>query len=398
MVAPVAGFNPRAGARACAVLGELCTLRQRRLRGESWMCVQPITLKTGATVACRKCQRCRDNRVKDMCGRCIAEDEVSVASSSLTLTYGRDEKGDAAHFRSQYLVYEDLQNYFKRLRSDGFPLRFFAAGEYGSKRGRAHWHALIFWKERVPTFQPGEVLFGEKMTGGESYPLDGNFMERHWKHGFSYWRDFQYREVKYVCKYLLKDQGDADAQVHLAMSKRPLLGAEYFRQLAGRYVAQGVVPPSAEFSFLDVRKNGGKGEMIKFLLRRQSLDLFARSFLEQWYALRGTHPPASKDGWLEEWCDKQARVSLDGWKPEAALRPIERPWLPAPGGAEVLYDTGGKFYYAVVGGQKLFWSFSDEGKRRWRSVLITEAEGRRLKAASDQQKAREDSYRVASNG
>lgn len=314
---------------------------------------------------------------------------MSAASSSLTLTYGRDADGNVDHFRSQYLVYSDLRGYFKRLRANGYPLRFFAVGEYGSKKSRAHWHVLIFWQKAMPSFRAGETLHGEKMRGGEAYPHDGNFMERHWPHGWTYWRDFQFKEIRYVCKYMLKAEDDEEAMCLARVSKRPPLGAEFFRREAGRWVEQGLCPPAAEYTFRDVRKPNG--DKLVFRLRRQSLDIFAGSYLEQWYAKHGPrHPPVSKDGWLEDWCDKQARVSSEGWKPAPSPRPAERPWIETPEGAgPIEYDRGGKLWHCrAADGVKLFWSFDASGRRCWSRVYITEAEGGRLaNAAADQRRA-----------
>lgn len=40
---------------------------------------------------------------------------------------------------------EHLQKFFKRLRKKfGEGIRYFACGEYGSKNGRPHYHALLF--------------------------------------------------------------------------------------------------------------------------------------------------------------------------------------------------------------------------------------------------------------
>lgn len=59
----------------------------------------------------------------------------------LTLTYRPDQlpyNGD--------LVKSHLQQYFKRLRADISPrrIKYYACGEYGSKYGRPHYHAIVF--------------------------------------------------------------------------------------------------------------------------------------------------------------------------------------------------------------------------------------------------------------
>ena len=121
------------------------------------MCISPNTLSDGTQVACRNCWQCRADRINDWVGRCIAESKTAVASHAITLTYGRvhlstenDAYGDAEHPRAAVLTYSDVQKYFKLLRRHGYPLRYFAVGEYGSLKGRAHWHIIAFWQDKAP--------------------------------------------------------------------------------------------------------------------------------------------------------------------------------------------------------------------------------------------------------
>lgn len=83
------------------------------------------------------------------------------ASVFATLDYRPDA------LRSLSLQYGDFQRFLKRLRRrvqgvssapDGKrPVRFFVAGEYGSRYGRPHWHAILFntWFPDSVKFQNG---------------------------------------------------------------------------------------------------------------------------------------------------------------------------------------------------------------------------------------------------
>jgi len=55
------------------------------------MCFSFKTLSEIGLMPCRKCWQCRDIRVDDLVGRCIAETNVSDQTLSVTLTYD-DEK------------------------------------------------------------------------------------------------------------------------------------------------------------------------------------------------------------------------------------------------------------------------------------------------------------------
>lgn len=129
-----------------ACLGR-CPLKQRSRRKnplslDEWlqlvtgkdrkMCITPTTLPSGSVVPCRNCWQCRKDRVDDWIGRCIAESQFSTKVYSVTLTYREGTPNSAT------LVYSDVQKFLKLLRFDQYKVRYFCAGEYGTKKGRAH--------------------------------------------------------------------------------------------------------------------------------------------------------------------------------------------------------------------------------------------------------------------
>lgn len=263
------------------------------------MCVSPSLLPNGVTVACRKCKRCRDNYVKDWVGRCIAESRTAVKTTSVTLTYGPDASGRKKHERTAVLTYSDVQKYFKSLREAGYPLRFLVAGEFGSLRGRAHWHGIFFWQQKVPP-----------------YELRRNFNDNFWKHGFQFVDEPSYKAVKYVCKYVQKDQGDEAAQGKLTMSKNPAIGGIYFRQLAQRFVNQGVAPQSPFYRFPEAKKQDGTP--VEFYMSGVTADQFREAYVLAFYEkFPGRHLPNSD--FVEEWLDKQ----VPEWRSSEKLAKLE---------------------------------------------------------------------------
>lgn len=226
------------------------------------MCVRPIVLLTGQEVACHKCWQCVENRVNDWVGRCIAEKVTSAAAHSITLTYGRDGDGCSDHLRAAVLTYSDVQKYIKLLRKHGYPCRYFAVGEYGTTKGRSHWHLVLFWSDAVP-----------------EHCLRERFDERHWPHGVSFWDAVDGPSIRYVCKYIQKDVGGPEVQGHLAMSKKPPLGAAYFAERAAMFVDQGLSPQDGFYSFPEVDKLRD-GRPVRYMLRGVSLDLFCQAFID----------------------------------------------------------------------------------------------------------------------
>ncbi|WHA39895.1 rolling circle replication-associated protein [Agrobacterium larrymoorei] len=277
------------------------------------MCNSPNMLADKSLVACRKCGQCRSNRIDEWVGRCIAESKTSVATTFVTLTYGRDENGSESHPRAAILTYSDVQKYFKQLRNRGYPCRYFVVGELGSKKGRAHWHGLIFWKEDVPTFMTD---YGNNSwhPGKRELPIqvpiqwDKRFNEPCWPHGFSHWttvkNGYEKGSIAYACKYINKDVDDATAQSKLAMSKLPPIGSAYFIERAQKFVDAGISPqdPFYQFPAQAQRKNGN---VINFMLRGKVQSIFCEAFITKWAEQIGGHYPPSK--YLEEFEDAKTR-------------------------------------------------------------------------------------------
>lgn len=95
----------------------------------------------GLLVPCGKCVLCLKAKRLEWSMRVLHELCSHDSSIFITLTY-RDEFLPA----NGSLVKEDLQKFFKRLRKSlgDRKIRYFAAGEYGDKTARPHYHAIIF--------------------------------------------------------------------------------------------------------------------------------------------------------------------------------------------------------------------------------------------------------------
>jgi len=89
-------------------------------------------------IACNKCLYCRIQRRKLWTIRMLHERENWQDACFTTLTYNQE------NLPSRGLRKKDLQNFFKRLRKQVTPLRYFACGEYGEQTNRPHYHAIIF--------------------------------------------------------------------------------------------------------------------------------------------------------------------------------------------------------------------------------------------------------------
>jgi len=232
------------------------------------MCIAPIKLDDGTEVGCRECWQCRKRRVNDYVGRCIAESKFSKKTYAVTLTYDGDQGVNAVT-----LIYKDVQDFLKRLRKK-HKCRYIVTGEYGSAKGRSHWHIILFFKDSWP-----EVTSNKRVDW------------KYWKHGFSYFQEPDWKGFEYCLKYVLKDQTSRQSDSHLAMSKKPPIGHEFFQQLAKQYVEQALAPQTYFYKFGDVRdyKNREKG----FMMQGKTRENFMETFVNEWED-KYSHEPLSE--------------------------------------------------------------------------------------------------------
>lgn len=272
------------------------------------MCVSPkrLTLAGEAVeVACKHCWQCRAQRKWDYVGRAIAESETCGAENirAVTLTYGNsDRMSDVPdEFRAVSIVKRDVRLWVKRIRKAGYSVRYMIAAEFGPKKARVHWHALLFFGvpddpklNRVPP-----VALDKRHYGGDEF----------WDHGMTFWQNFHVNSAAYLLKYMLKSaklenrlvksetvkQDEAERTGWMTCSKKPPLGAAYFQQRAERYVDAGLAPQDLIYSFPDVKR--GDGTPRKFFLGKQSKTAarFLDHYLQEWSKrYPGRHYPASE--------------------------------------------------------------------------------------------------------
>lgn len=94
---------------------------------------------TQLQLPCGQCILCRLEHARQWAVRITHEAQQWETNSFITLTY------DDEHLpRYSSLDYTHLQKFWKRLRKDLGPLRYYAVGEYGDSTNRPHYHACVF--------------------------------------------------------------------------------------------------------------------------------------------------------------------------------------------------------------------------------------------------------------
>lgn len=324
------------------------------------MCINPRIHPDGLKTPCHQCWQCLENRINDWVGRCIAEKESCLKCVTVTLTYGG---GDTPE--SRFLRKSDTTSFFKALRNDGHSVRFFFTGEYGSAKGRAHWHVVLFWYSKMPNIE-----------------FQKNVHVPWWPHGHTFWKEGNTEAIRYTMKYINKAQKDDAAEKALGMSRKPMLGSLFFEQLAERYIDQGLAPQRPFYKFRDVLDKEGKS--LEFYMPPLVAERFAISYLAAW-ARRypGKHYPNSD--FLDKYHDK-----LAGYVPpiRREVRQFrEAPWMAPPNGEKERFDEKLNSFYCEVEGERLYWSFDVRGQRAWQKEIVTEATAELRQAAFAAQKA-----------
>lgn len=183
-------------------------------------------------IGCGRCEACRAQKARSWAIRCAHEAQLHTRSthtgtvsnnSFITLTYANAPEN---------LVKRDFQLFIKRLRKNTQKkIRYFQCGEYGSKQGRSHFHALLFGidfhEDRIPLHTPGpNTLYGSAT------------LEQAWQNqGYAYIGPLNFATASYVAGYaakkLRRTEWDSDAgywvgdklvtpqQEYITMSRRP---------------------------------------------------------------------------------------------------------------------------------------------------------------------------------
>lgn len=280
------------------------------------MCLTPVMIPNVGPVACRECRLCRDNRVNDWVGRCIAESKTATHAYTVTLTYGGDDKYGNVSPEATVLTYSDVQGYLKRLRKwTPGTIRFFVTGEFGSAKGRAHWHMCLFvYGGDIPNLRLEERYLHDD---GKGHAL--------WKDGFSFWKTAHPENLRYACKYILKAQTEGLALKAMGLSTKPPLGDAYFRLEAARYVDQGLAPRDLFYRFPEDRLQNGQTRTYK--LSGAPAYNYLAAFDAEWQGRFGNELwPQSE--LMDAYCDLRDRLArratgLPDWPEEVFMERSE---------------------------------------------------------------------------
>lgn len=239
-------------------------------------------------IPCGKCIDCRLDYSRRWADRMMLELQTQKKAIFLTLTYNKHtihpatwieavpdvEKyfpstpnelwSDGRYFVPEFytLSKRDLQLFMKRLRKE-FPeikLRYYAAGEYGDKTLRPHYHLIVYGLSIDDFLTCSRGTFCRDCSAGDAkyllckksmvkVPAGKNelgdqyftspLLERIWKYGNVLFSDVSWKTCAYVARYVTKKVGgDLDVSYMVRncekefslQSRRPGIGRAYFDQ------------------------------------------------------------------------------------------------------------------------------------------------------------------------
>lgn len=208
-------------------------------------------------IPCGQCIGCRLEYSRQWADRGYLESLLHEQNYFITLTYDNEHlpmndfcttKEGKIYVRQDdwtgTLRKRDLQLFFKRLRNEIPKFLYLACGEYGTKNGRPHYHAILFGAE-LPT----KTFYNARIINNEYY-YQNDIIEKCWTEetgktgkrgkslGFSNISNASWNTIAYTARYVVKKQTGtyADEEMcklgrereFITVSKNPAIGKEWF--------------------------------------------------------------------------------------------------------------------------------------------------------------------------
>lgn len=204
-------------------------------------------------ICCQKCVGCRLEYSRQWAMRCMLEQKDHENNQFITLTYDPEhlptkqmvdtETGEV--FEEETLVPDHVSEFMKKLRRyyeyhygyGADKIKFYACGEYGDKKGRPHYHLIIY---DLPIFD--KRFSHRNKKGTPVYTSDT--ITKIWGKGRTAVDDVTYESCAYVARYIMKkikgkeavEELEASGKVNCftRMSRKPGIGRNYYDENADK--------------------------------------------------------------------------------------------------------------------------------------------------------------------
>lgn len=161
-----------------------------------------VDQKWYTTVPCGKCRECKMDYAKQWANRMVLESQDWPRNLFFTATYNNDNLPFNVSSGFPTLDKRDVQLFMKRLRKEFEPrkIRFYFAGEYGSRTHRPHYHAILF-NLGLEDFSDRKIHSYNELKQPLYYSPK---LEKLWGHGFILMSDVTWKTCNYVARYVDK--------------------------------------------------------------------------------------------------------------------------------------------------------------------------------------------------
>lgn len=146
---------------------------------------------TEMDIPCGQCILCRLEHARQWAVRITHEAQLHEENAFITLTYNDENLPEHSS-----LNYRHLQLFWKRLRKEIGPIRYYAVGEYGDDTNRPHYHACIFGKAWIE----GRTILRKSPSWLWTHPQ----LERAWGMGHVSIGALTFESAQYTASYVTK--------------------------------------------------------------------------------------------------------------------------------------------------------------------------------------------------
>ena len=142
-------------------------------------------------VKCGQCYECKTERARNWTYKIWLESLSHKEKCFITLTYKDDDNG------KKQVSKEEIQDFIKKLRKHTKKkIKYFAAGEYGEKRGRPHYHIIILG------WQPDDIKKMRRKSNKGKDLYTSKTIKELWGKGIITIQTFNKNEIGYLTLYI----------------------------------------------------------------------------------------------------------------------------------------------------------------------------------------------------
>ena len=186
-------------------------------------------------IPCKKCRLCRLNKANEWATRCYTESITNTTGIFITLSYNNEnlpktEKGEPTLKKDDLRLFKNkLRQQLYRDTGERIKIKTFECGEYGQKKGRPHYH-MILWGWKPKDLKPN------KMNKNGDYLYSSNKLEKIWGKGLIIIGQITYESASYVARYTNKKIDEININpniekpfINMSRGKNNSIGIDYWK-------------------------------------------------------------------------------------------------------------------------------------------------------------------------